>query len=173
MDGGYGKAPAFLRDVARLGCRFVADSHCDPTIDLQDPTPKVPTWSGRGPRPVHRKAQTPAQRVEAWATAQPAEAWQRLTLREGEKGKWVAEYLHTRVWVWDGTEAAAHGWHLPVRREVGACTISHDCLYNAPADTPLVELARVPDQRLFIKHRFREAKSECGLADYQARRWDA
>lgn len=173
VDGGYGKEPAFLRDVARLGCRFVADIHCDQTIYLQDPTPEVPAWSGRGPRPVHRKAQTPAQRVDAWAAAQPAKAWRRLTLREGEKGKLVAEYLHTRIWVWDGTEAAAHCWHLLVRREVGASKISHYCLSNAPADTPLVELARVQAQRFFIEHSFREAKSECGLADYQVRRWDA
>jgi len=51
-------------------------------------------------------------------------------LREGEKGTLVAEYLQTRVWVWDGTEALAHGWHLVVRREVGARAISHYCLSN-------------------------------------------
>ncbi len=28
-------------------------------------------------------------------------------------------------------------------------------------------------QRFFIEHSFREAKSECGMADYQVRRWDA
>ena len=26
---------------------------------------------------------------------------------------------------------------------------------------------------IFIEHSFREAKSECGMADYQVRRWDA
>jgi hypothetical protein len=35
------------------------------------------------------------------------------------------------------------------------------------------ELARVQAQRFFIEHSFREAKSECGMADYQLRRWDA
>jgi SRSO17 transposase len=173
VDGGYGKEPAFLRAVDRLGCRFVADVHCHQTVYLQDPEPRVPAWSGRGKRPLRRKAQTPALRVDAWAAAQPASAWQRLTLREGEKGTLVAEYLQTRVWVWDGTEARAHGWHLVVRREVGAHTISHYCLSNAPAHTPLSELARVQAQRFFIEHSFREAKSECGLADYQVRRWDA
>jgi hypothetical protein len=34
-------------------------------------------------------------------------------------------------------------------------------------------LARVQAQRFFIEHSFREAKSECGMADYQVRRWDA
>jgi len=34
INGGYGKEPAFLRGVDRLGCRFMADVHCDQTIYL-------------------------------------------------------------------------------------------------------------------------------------------
>ena len=85
----------------------------------------------------------------------------------------VADYLHTQVWVWDGEEEKARCWHLLVRREVGADSISHYCLSNAPLDTSWQELARVQAQRFFIEHSFREAKSECGMADYQVRRWDA
>jgi SRSO17 transposase len=173
IDGGYGKEPAFLRGVDEQGCRFVADVHCDQTIYLQDPEPLVPEWSGRGRQPLHRKPQSAAQRVDQWAAAQPPDAWQRLTLREGEKGLLAADYLHTQVWVWDGEEEKARCWHLLVRREVGADSISHYCLSNAPLDTPWQELARVQAQRFFIEHSFREAKSECGMADYQVRRWDA
>jgi len=133
----------------------------------------VPEWSGRGRQPLHRKPQSAAQRVDQWAAAQPADAWQRLTLREGEKGLWLPDYLHAHVWVWDGEEDQARCWHLLVRREVGANSISHYCLSNAPLDTPWQELARVQAERFFIEHSFREAKSECGMADYQVRRWDA
>ena len=56
-----------------------------------------------------------------------------------------------------------------MRREVGAGEISHYCL----SKTSLKELARVQIQRFFVEHSFREAKSECGMADYQVRRWDA
>jgi SRSO17 transposase len=56
------------------------------------------------------------------------------------------------------------------RREVGADNISHYGLSNAPLDTPWQELAQVQVQRFFIEDRFREAKSECGMADYQVRR---
>jgi len=94
-------------------------------------------------------------------------------LRDGEKGELQAEYLHARVWVWDGAEAQARCWHLPFRREVGATEISHFCLSNAPAEPPWTELARLQALRFFIEHSFKEAKSECGLADYQVRRWDA
>jgi SRSO17 transposase len=112
-------------------------------------------------------------RVDAWAAAQPPSAWQRLSLREGEKGEIRAEYLHAQVWLWDGKEAQAHPWHLMVRREPGASTPSHYCLSNAAQDIGLAALARVQGQRFFIEHTFREAKSECAMADYQVRRWDA
>jgi SRSO17 transposase len=173
IDGGYGKEPAFLRGVDEQGCRFVADVHCDQTIYLQNPDPLVPAWSGRGKQPSHRKPQCTGQRVDQWAAAQTVDAWQQLTLREGEKGLLVADYLHAHVWVWDGEEEQARCWHLLVRREVGANSISHYCLSNAPLDTPWQELARVQAQRFFIEHSFREAKSECGMAGYQVRRWDA
>ena len=64
-------------------------------------------------------------------------------------------------------------WHLLARREAGASEISHYCLSNASLETPLQELAQVQAQRFFIEHSFHEAKSECGMADYQVRRWDA
>lgn len=173
VDGGYGKEPAFLYGLDALGCRFVADVHCHQSVYLQDPAPQVPAWSGRGRRPLHPQAQSGPVRVDHWAAAQPADAWQRLCLREGEKGQLVAEYLHTRVWVWDDSQTHARCWHLFARREVGATEISHDCLSNAPGHTSWVELARVQAKRFFIEHSFREAKGECGLADYQVRRWDA
>jgi SRSO17 transposase len=173
VDGGYGKEPAFLRALDRLGERFMADVHCDQMVYLQDPDPKVPQRSGRGRRPSERQAHSAPLRVDRWAAAQPPEAWRRLALREGEKGTVWAEYLHVRVFVWDGAEPHAHCWHLLARREVGANEISHYCLSNAPAHTPWCDLARAQAQRFFIEHSFREAKSECGLADYQVRRWDA
>jgi SRSO17 transposase len=135
----------------------------------------VPEWSGRGRQaaPPFCKSQCAGQRVDQWIAAQTADAWQRLTFGEGEKGLLVADYLHAHVWVWDGEEGKARCWHLLVRREVGADSISHYCLSNAPLDTPWQELARVQAQRFFIEHSFREAKSECGITDYQVRRWDA
>jgi SRSO17 transposase len=72
-----------------------------------------------------------------------------------------------------GGEKQAQRRHLLVRREFGASEISHYCLSNAPLETPLQKLAQVQAQRFFIEHNFHEAKSECGMTDYQMRRWDA
>ena len=173
VDGGYGKEPAFLRGLDRRGKRFVADVHKDQRVYLDDPQLRLPEWSGRGRRPTRPVTTGVPVRVDAWAAAQPASSWQPLVLREGEKGLIAAEYLHARVWLWDGEETTAHCWHLMVRREVGAETVSHYCLSNAPETAELSALARVQAQRFFIEHCFREAKSECGMADYQVRRWDA
>ncbi|MDD2661074.1 MAG: transposase [Methylococcales bacterium] len=97
LDGGYSKEPAFLRGVDEQGCRFVADAHCDQTINLQDPEPLAPEWSDRGRQPLHRKPQSAAQRVDQWAAAQPADAWRQLTLREGEKASWLPITCMTRL----------------------------------------------------------------------------
>ncbi|MCH9699327.1 MAG: hypothetical protein K0U68_14595, partial [Gammaproteobacteria bacterium] len=110
------------------GCRFVADVHCDQHIYLDDPKPVIPKTTGRGRRPKHLQAQSESLRVDSWAAGQPEEHWQRLTLRDGEKGALTADYLQTTVWVWDGREDHAHCWHLLVRREIGASTPSHYCL---------------------------------------------
>jgi SRSO17 transposase len=173
VDGGYGKEPAFLRGLVLRGKSFVADVHKDQQVYLSDPQPAVPAGSGRGRAPTRLASSTPAMRVDAWAAAQPESAWKRLSLREGEKGEIAAQYLHAQLWLWDGEETQAHPWHLMVRREIGATEVSHYCLSNAPLDTPLAVLARVQGQRFFIEHAFREAKSECAMADYQVRRWDA
>lgn len=144
IDGGYGKEPAVLRGVDEPGCRLVADVHGDQTIYLQDPKPRVPeATASRGRTPSRLKAQCASQRVDRWAAAQPSDAWQRLTLREGEKGLLRADDLHALVWAWDGEEATARCGHLLVRREVGADRISHDCVSNAPLETPWQALARV------------------------------
>ncbi len=57
-------------------------------------------------------------RVDHWAQQQPAEAWQRVILRDGTKGRLQVEILHRRVWLWDGQEPQARLWHLIVRREI-------------------------------------------------------
>jgi len=148
-------------------CRGELASLVDARLNLPQ------AWAGPGRRPQHPQAQSAAVRVDHWAAAQPADAWQRWCLRGGEKGQRVAGYLQTRVWVRDPSQAQARCWHLFVRREVGASEISHYCLSNAPEHTPWTALARVQAQRFFIEHSFREAKSEGGLANDQVRRWDA
>ena len=173
MDGGYGKEPALLRALDADGEVFVADVHKDQSIYLDDPRPQVPISKGRGRRPTRAVAQTAAQRVDAWAAAQPETAWTSVTLRDSTKGELIIEVLHRRVWLWDGTESAAHCWHLLVRRECSAPTEIKYSLSNAAPDTPVSRLAQMQGQRFWVERCFQDGKSHAGLDHYQARGWRA
>jgi SRSO17 transposase len=172
FDGEFGQLPWLLRDLADAGETFMADVHCDQIIYAQDPCPHVPARkSARGRAPRCLTSQVQGETVEAWRHRQPDSAWRRVLLRPGEKGRVMAEFLCARVYVWDGQEAQARRWHLLIRREIDGTKVKY-CLCNAAADTGLHELARMQGLRFFVEQAFKEAKSACGMAEYQCRKWD-
>jgi hypothetical protein len=84
-------------------------------IYVDQPHPVVPERrSNKGRAPSRLKSTQPAQTVAAWTAARPAEAWRRLPLREGEKGEIVADFLHARIFVWDGIETTLRNLFLIV-----------------------------------------------------------
>lgn len=173
-DGGYGKDPAFLRRLADHGEVFVAEVHRDQSIYLEDPAPCVPERKTPcAKKPTRLEAQSAAQRVDAWAQAQPPERWQKVAVRSGSKGELRVEALHDRVWLWDGSEQKARFWHLVATRELGSPEKIKYALSNAPAETSLERLVHMQRQRFWIERSFEDGKSESGLADYQVRGWRA
>jgi SRSO17 transposase len=172
VDGGYGKEPWLLRALDAEGETFVADIHKSQMIYPTDPKLHIPERAaGRGRRAGRLQAQTPSIRVDQWLAQQPATAWQRVTLRDSTRGKLRVEALSQRVWLWDGEEAIAHCWHLIVRREIGARNEIKFTLSNAAGETPLERLAFMQGQRFWVERSFQDGKSNCGMADYQVRRW--
>ncbi len=172
FDGFYGSDPALLRTLDDQGECFVGDVHKDQRIYLDDPPPVVPPPARpHGRPPIRRQAQTPAIRVDHWVPQQPAEAWQRVTLRNGTNGRLPVESLHRRVWLWDGDEPQARQWHLIVRREVDTPTEIKYSLSNAPTDTPCPRLAFLQGQRYWIERALQQGKQDVGLGDYQVRSW--
>lgn len=111
---------------------FLAEVYSDQTIYLSDPAPAVPAPIGEGKTPGRLQAQTPPLTVAAWAAAQPASRGCRLSVREGEKGEVVADYLKQRVWLWDGVEQRARCWHLLVRREIDGAKLKFACPMPSP-----------------------------------------
>ena len=77
------------------------------------------------------------------------------------------------MWLWNGEEAEAKCWHLIVRREVDSPRTIRHTLSNASANTPLERLARMQARRYWVERALQDGKSECGMADYQVRRWSA
>ena len=172
LDGGYGKEPWLLRALDARGEVFVADVHKDQVISSADRQPVMAERkSRRGRAPRRLKAQTDAIRVDQWLARQPKEAWQRATLRDSTRGKPRVEVICRRVWVWNGEEEAAHCWHLIVPRESGSPKTIEYSLSNAPAETPPERLAFMQGQRYWVERSFQDAKGDCGMADYQVRKW--
>ena len=112
-DSFYGKDSCFLRSLDQMHEIFMMDVAKNQRIYLNDPDPIVPKpKSGKGRNPTKLKAQTDPIRVDKWALHQPADAWQRMYVRDTTKGKLSVDILHKRVWLWDGEESKAHCWHL-------------------------------------------------------------
>jgi SRSO17 transposase len=173
FDAGYGHLPWLLRALDDARETFLAEVHSNQAIYLGDPAPAVPErLSLRGKAPSRLQAQTAPLTVAAWATAQPPSRWRRLSVREGEKGEVVADYLKQRVWLWGGVERRARCWHLLVRREVGGSKLKF-CLSNARPEASLRKLAEMQAARHFVERAFEDAKGACGMADYQVRGFHA
>ena len=123
FDGGYGHLPWLLRELDGEGETFLAEVHSDQAIFLDDPAPAVPEGrSSKGRAPCRLRSDASPTSVTAWTAAQPAAQWRRLSVRSGEKGEVIADYLTRRIWVWDGQSPSAHCWHLLVRREMDGTT---------------------------------------------------
>lgn len=172
LDGGYGHLPWLLRDLDAEGEIFLAEVHSDQAIYLDDPAPSVPKkGSSKGKSPRRHTSELKSETVAAWAARQPASAWRRLALREGEKGVLMAEYLSAQVFVWDGQADRARLWHLLVRRELDGSKLKF-CVSNAKPKASLRQLATMQASRHFVERAFEDAKSHCGMADYQVRGWN-
>jgi len=173
FDAGYGHLPWLLRELEGDGEIFLAEVHSDQAIYPSDPAPAVPErQSARGRAPHSLQAQAASLTVMAWAASQPPSRWRRLSVREGEKGDVIADYLTQRVWLWDGEEVQARCWHLLVRRETDGSKLKF-CLSNAKPKASLRRLAEMQAARHFVERAFEDAKGACGMADYQVRGWQA
>ncbi len=174
IDGGYGKEPHFLSTLDDRGELFVADVHKDQPIYLEDPAPYIPErTSPKGRTPTRRKANSTVTEVQAWAAAQPEEAWQRITTRNSTKGILQVDIIVQRVWVWNKEEASARYWFLIVRREVDSRETIKYSLSNAPEDTSAERLAFMQGQRYFVERAFQDAKGTAGMDHYQVRSWQS
>lgn len=189
-DAGYGDNPTFLDGLEERALLYVCGVDRDFGVRLPDEVreaaatvPEKPKGKGRPklPRPA------PLHTVEAVLAEQPERAWHTITWREGTKEVLHKQFLAIRVhratgaarWGKEGKPANAsrvstgsEGWLLaerPVPGEEGERKYYYSTL---PADAPLERLATLAHARWVIEQFYEDAKGECGLDDYQGRRWD-
>lgn len=104
---------------------------------------KQPPAPGPEPAPL-------AEQVRRWVARQSAEAWVGFKRREGINGALRGEFLHRRLWFWDGQEAMARHWHLIAWRPDEDSTQIKYVLSNTAADIAVPDLARAHDLCAFL-----------------------
>jgi SRSO17 transposase len=134
---------------------------------IRDLEGKRPAHSGTGKRPKR-----PFEQVREWVKLRPEKAWTGIEVRAGEKGPIAVECLKRRVQARTEERRVGPEELLFVTRERSGDAVKHDYyLSNAPADTPLEELARVANSEHRIEECLQRAKSEAGMSDYEVRTW--
>lgn len=170
-DAGYGKGLGFCINLEKKNETFMVDIHSDQRIYKEKPAPCLPNAKGRGKKPTRYQIGNKGVRVDKWVAAQPKKSWRKVTVRDSTKGKLTYEFLAVRVWLWVKDTQEVRRWHLVVRRNPDTPTDYKYSLSNAPKGAKLKRLAYMQSQRFWIERSFEDAKSECGMADYQMRGW--
>jgi SRSO17 transposase len=166
-DDEMGRSSKFRGDLRALNERYLLAVPSN-TL-MRDCEVEPPPYSGHGQPP-----KVPFTRVDRWAAALPASAWQLIEVRPGDKGPLVVQMVKRRVLAKTERRRVGPEEILVVTREQQADgTIKHDYyLSNAAAETPLLEFGHAAKGEHRIEECLERAKSEAGLAEYQVRTWE-
>jgi hypothetical protein len=157
-----------------MGETFVVDLHSDFPIYLEDPKPYVPErTSRRGRKPT--RYHTDFKSLEAKTVVEQMNLSEQpvLRLRDTTRGPLKVRASRIPVYVWDGESSQASRFFLLATQTVDVSPQTKISLCNAPETTPLERMAWMQLQRYWVERSFEDAKSECGMADYQVRKWSA
>ncbi|MFE0420830.1 IS701 family transposase [Streptomyces tendae] len=103
----------------------------------------------------------------------PDEAWERHSCGDGAKGPRVYDWAAAKlpaVHDFDGDQPTHDRWVLARRSLARPEEIAYYLAY-APVGTEVAELARIAGSRWAIEECFQAAKNECGLDQYEVRRY--
>ena len=149
-DALYGRADGFRHKLTEANLRYMA---------------AVPVTTHVAPMAVAKEADL------IWTVAdlaqRPSTVWERVTVRPTERGLLTEEFACIPVWTW--RDAACSAELLVLRRDTEG-KIAY-ALCNAPAATPLSQLAAWACVRYFIERANQDAKTEAGFADLRAQKW--
>jgi SRSO17 transposase len=173
-DAGYGKGPGFCFSLDEMGETFMLDVHSDFQVYLQDPQPYLPQKASKVGRPF-KKWQSDQEGIEVRTLLDslPGGRWKTMTLRQTTRGELRVQICRLKVYVWDGESDKVKCWTLIATKSLGSNPDIKISLSNASKDTTLKRLGWMQRQRYWIERTFEDAKSECGMADYQVRKWTA
>ena len=173
-DAGYGKGPGFCFALDEMGETFLVDLHSDFHVYLQDPQPYLPEKTNKRGRPVE-KYQTDKKSIEVGdiVNCLSVQRWKTVTLRDTTRGVLRVRICRMQVYVWDGESEKVKRWTLIVSKSLDKNPDTKISLANTPKHTTLRRLGWMQRQRYWVERVFEDGKSECGMADYQVRKWSA
>lgn len=173
-DSGYGKGPGFCKALEEMGQKFVVDVHSDFRIYLEDPAPYIPRkTTKRGPKFKRYRSDAKSLEVREIVRNQSFDELPVLKLRRTSRGWLRVRAFCQPVFVWDGKSDRAEKWLLVASRSLGKNADTKISITNFAPTTAIKRLAWMQRQRFWIERSFEDAKSECGMADYQVRKWQA
>ncbi|MHA5055148.1 IS701 family transposase [Streptomyces sp. SD15] len=112
-------------------------------------------------------------RIDHLFTQAPDEAWEKRSCGNGAKGPRVYHWAAVQIPAiedFDGDRPTHQRWAL-ARRSISRPDEIAYYLGYAPADTDVDRLVRVAGRRWAIEECFQAAKNECGLDQYEVRRY--
>ena len=173
-DAGYGKGPGFCKAIDNMGKCFMVDVHRDFRVYLEDPQPHIPEkTTERGPKFKRYRSEIQSVEVADIVNTCGLEQQPVLKVRKTSRGSLKVRAFCQPVYVWDGVSPRAEKWVLVATQSVGRNPETKISISNAVETTELKRLAWMQRQRYWVERGFEDAKSECGMADYQVRKWSA
>jgi SRSO17 transposase len=187
-DDELGRHTGLRQALRERGERYVLGVPCNTTIRDLEALP--PEYQGRG-----RCPKAPWQSMTAWRQSLDPRAWQRLMVRDGEKGPVAIEMVKCRVQTrMEHKRTGPAEWMVITRRPVtdertlearaSRDATDHDARYRyqyyltpsngcgvAFQEPSVEELARVIKAGACIESSFKRGKGEVGMDEYQVRTW--
>ena len=184
LDAGYGDQPPLLAELDQRDLAYVAAVTRTFGVRLPEEVAAAatlrPPYGGQGQPPKARPA--PLYTAEAALAALPEGAWHAVTWRERPGTPLRHLCAAVRVHWATGTprhstshrrvQTGPEGWLLGTRPLPGEEGEAKFYFLKLSADAPLQRLVELAHSRWPIEQFYEDGKGECGLDDYQGRRWD-
>jgi len=170
-DAGYGSGPDFLFALADAGHTFLIDVHKSFVIYGVDPQPK-PGPSTKGRIPNRSISEQNTLSVQQFVQGCPTKDWRVYNVRETTRGSLRLRVLRKSVYVWDKHSGKGRRYELLVTESLDGQDRKYS-LTNQKPSTSTRRLCWMQRQRYWVARCFEDGKSQCGMADYQLRLWNA